>query len=110
MKWFDKWFTKKCKEAWNSDSHTEVESWEEPVRLRHKNSTSALSSGPKTRQFNNNDGMNFTIHNANGGYILEYSSYDSKNDLYENRLHVIQSDTDLGQGIAHIITFEMLRK
>ena len=55
-------------------------------------------------------GMNFTIHMANGGYVLEYSSYNEKTDRHDNALHIINSDTDLGQGIAHIITLEMLRK
>ena len=55
-------------------------------------------------------GMNFTIHMANGGYVLEYSTYNDKTDRHDNTLHVITADTDLGQGIAHIITLEMLRK
>ena len=29
---------------------------------------------------------------------------------HDNTLHIINSDTDLGQGIAHVITLEMLRK
>ena len=57
-----------------------------------------------------NRGMNFTIHMANGGYVLEYSTYNDKTDRHDNSLHIINSDTDLGQGIAHIITLEMLRK
>jgi hypothetical protein len=56
-----------------------------------------------------NRGMNFTIHMANGGYVLEYSSYNEKTDRHDNTLHIINSDTDLGQGIAHIITLELLR-
>ena len=55
-------------------------------------------------------GMNFTIHMANGGYVLEYSSYNEKTDRHDNTLHIITADTDLGQGIAHVITLEMLRK
>ena len=57
-----------------------------------------------------NRGMNFTIHMANGGYVLEYSTYTEKTDRHDNALHIINSDTDLGQGIAHVITLEMLRK
>ena len=57
-----------------------------------------------------NRGMNFTIHMANGGYVLEYSSYNEKTDRHDNTLHIIPSEQDLGQGIAHIITLEMLRK
>jgi hypothetical protein len=55
-------------------------------------------------------GMNFTIHMANGGYVLEYSTYNEKTDRHDNSLHIIPSDQDMGQGIAHIITLEMLRK
>jgi len=34
----------------------------------------------------------------------------SSNDRNDRRLHIINSDQDLGQSIAHIITYEMLRK
>jgi hypothetical protein len=54
--------------------------------------------------------MSFTIHMASGGYVLEYSSYDEKTDRHNHNLHIIPSDQDMGQGIAHIITLEMLRK
>ena len=55
-------------------------------------------------------GMSFTIHQANGGYVLEYSAYDDKTDRHNHNLHIIPSDQDMGQGFAHIITLEMLRK
>lgn len=55
-------------------------------------------------------GMSFTIHMANGGYVLEYSTYNEKTDRHDNALHIITSDQDMGQGIAHVITLEMLRK
>jgi hypothetical protein len=54
--------------------------------------------------------MSFTIHQANGGYVMEYSAYDEKSDRHNHALHIITSDQDLGQGIAHIITLELLRK
>jgi len=55
-------------------------------------------------------GMNFTIYSANGGYVMEYNTYDPRTDERNTALHIITSDQDLGQSIAHIITFEMLRK
>jgi hypothetical protein len=61
-------------------------------------------------QLDSRGGLNFTIHMANGGYVLEYSTYNEKTDRHDNALHIITADTDLGQGIAHIITLEMLRK
>ena len=55
-------------------------------------------------------GMNFTIYSANGGYVMEYSMYDNRKDERNTALHIITSYQYLGQGIAHIITMEMLRK
>jgi hypothetical protein len=55
------------------------------------------------------EGMNFTIHPATGGYILEYRVYDRKNDRNDNKLHIINNDQDLGESIGKIITLEILR-
>jgi hypothetical protein len=68
---------------------------------------STISRG---RRLDRSNGMNFTIHQANGGFVMEYSSYDPRTDRSDSVLHIINADQDLGQGIAHIITFEMLRK
>lgn len=54
-------------------------------------------------------GMNFTIHPATGGYILEYRVYDTKNDRSDNKLHIINHDQGLGESIGKIITLEILR-
>jgi len=70
------------------------------------NTIGTISKGRRLEQ----NGMNFTIYSANGGYVMEYSTYDHKTDRRDTALHIIPTDQDLGQGIAHIITFEMLRK
>ena len=70
------------------------------------NTIGTISKGRRLDQH----GMNFTIYSANGGYVMEYSMYDPRTDERNNALHIITSDQDLGQGIAHIITLEMLRK
>jgi len=74
-----------------------------------------LSSGRLSRPITNgasidNHGINFTLHRGNGGHALELREYDSKSDRNHTVLHIIPSDRDLGQAIAHIITFESLKK
>ena len=76
-----------------------------------------LSSGKTTSKVSvserigdSRDSMNFQIHSATGGYILEFSSYDKRNDEWDKHLHIIRDDEDLGESIAKIITIEMLRK
>ena len=71
--------------------------------------SNSIGTVSKSRRLDQH-GMNFTIYSANGGYVMEYTSYDPRTDERNNALHIITSDQDLGQGIAHIITLEMLRK
>ena len=80
---------------------------QDDVMATKSNRKNTISRGS---ELNSRNGMSFTIHQANGGYILEYSSYDEKTDRNSHNLHIITSDQDLGQGIAHVITLEMLRK
>jgi hypothetical protein len=73
-------------------------------------SSKSINTLSVSRRMDQPNGMNFTIHSANGGYVMEYNKYDPRTDERNSALHIINSDQDLGQGIAHIITLEMLRK
>jgi len=103
MKWFDKWFRKKCKEA--------LEYPPEPEKYDSQAiSTIASVSRSLRHHGNNEDSLNFQIYFANGGYVLEYSHYDNKKDEHTRRLHIVRSDENLGEDISKVITMEMLRK
>ena len=98
IKWFKNKVIQWVREDWNKARP------EQDVLV--SNSIGTVSKGRRLDQH----GMNFTIYSANGGYVMEYTSYDPRTDERNNALHIITSDQDLGQGIAHIITLEMLRK
>ena len=91
MKWFDKWFLKKCKQAWDSAKPAPIEGV--PIR-----SNSIDTSG-----------MNFTVYRANGGHVIETRTHDRRNDRYSHGLHIITDDKNLGEEIAKIITYENIR-
>jgi len=88
-----------------------VISWvrEDWNKVRSDGDVIATSKTISGRRLDHN-GMNFTIHSANGGYVMEYNTYDPRTDERNTALHLITSDQELGQSIAHIITLEMLRK
>lgn len=67
---------------------------------------SITSSGRTLRS----NGMDFSLYPANGGYIVEYHSYDRKRDETCHTLHVITEDQDLGRRVGEIVTIEMLRR
>jgi len=101
INWFKQKVIQWVKEDWNSAR---------PDKEANMHTTGiGISPISKGRRLDHN-GMNFTIHSANGGYIMEYNTYDPRTDERNTALHLITSDQDLGQSIAHIITFEMLRK
>jgi hypothetical protein len=54
-------------------------------------------------------GMNFTVHRADGGYVIEQRTYHKKTEHYEHHLHIVTDDKDLGEELAKIITFTNLR-
>jgi hypothetical protein len=53
--------------------------------------------------------MHLKIYRANGGTIVETTTYDRQKDRHGNQLHIISHDTDLGEGLSKIITMESLR-
>ena len=53
--------------------------------------------------------MVLKIYRANGGTIVETTTYDRQKDRHGNQLHIIGHETDLGQGLSKIITMESLR-
>ena len=104
INWFKKKVIEWVREDWNKVRHGDGDVFQaQPSKL----STNTIGAGRRMDQPN---GMNFTIHSANGGYVMEYNKYDPRTDERNSALHIINSDQDLGQGIAHIITLEMLRK
>ena len=72
---------------------------DQPVRVTSVSDCSPLGS----------NGMNFTLYSASGGHIVEYRTYDKKNDERINNLHIITSDQDMGERIGLIVTTEILR-
>ena len=97
MKWFNKWFAKKCVEAWDS---------------RHDSEAIPVTKAGLIRGGHNSiesNGMNFTVYRANGGHVIETRTYDRHKDRNNNGLHIITDDKDLGEEIGRIITYENLK-
>lgn len=112
MKWFDKWFAKKCYKALNPEQELE------PVdESKYSNSIVGLQRPAPSRRglIKSEDnlhsrGTNFTLYNANGGTVVELRDYDPMNDRHHTVLYVIPKDQDLGQQLGHIVTMEALKR
>jgi hypothetical protein len=98
MKWFDNWFRRKCKEAW--------ETRDEPVNP----STYVTLSAASPRGGLDSHGLSLNIYGADGGTVLEFRHYDISKDRSDYALHVISQNENFEERVAQAITMEMLRK
>ena len=90
MKWFDKWFQKQAKRAWE-------------VAQEENNLIHLKPIGMGNRDRIDANGINMKLHVANGGYIVEFHRYDDHKDRAFNELHVINDGEDLGQRLSEVI-------
>ena len=96
MKWFDNWFRKKCKEA-----------WENPDKAYPSN-IGLISASPRGGL--DSHGLNLSIYGADGGTVMEFRHYDHNKDRSEYALHVISQNENFEERVAAAISMEMMRK
>lgn len=114
MKWFDRWFANKCKEAWENSN---VEVTEEPQYAISSGRQIGLASA-KRRNIStvresddlSSEPITFKMFKANGGWAIEFRQYDVKNDRVDNSLYVVNNEEELGKHISQIITMEALKR
>lgn len=116
MKWFDRWFYNKCKDAWDSKDRFEME--EESKRIlsaKEKRSLnmSGLQMGTAMVERSRAEGENrisFELTSAVGGRILNVRHYDERKDRHDSQTYVIPAGEDVGERVAKIINLEMFKQ
>ena len=97
MKWFDKWFAKQAKKAWEAE------------RINNERIYVTDSVKPISGRLGIADqridavGINMKLHVANGGYIIEFQRWDNVKDRHFNELHVINDSENLGERLSEVI-------
>lgn len=102
MKWFDKWFAKKCQQAWEAarpDSTPDV--------LASSGAIKAARLTTASEDWSN--GLNITVNNANGGRIVQFRSYNNKTDRTNTTVYVIPESEDFNKELGKLITLESMR-
>jgi hypothetical protein len=101
MKWFDRWFARKCRWAWENRDLAET-------TLPQEKLSSAQAIGRES-DLSGNSRMHFNVHRANGGLVIETQFYDRRTDRHNQNLHIITSDQNIGEELGKIITLESLK-
>lgn len=106
MKIFNRWIFKKLKEAAEQEQKDREEK-EMNYAVSTKAAGLSIGRGPS---LDSDKGIRFQVYKANGGMVVETSSYDRHKDRHHNSLHIITDEQDLGKEIAKIITMESLKQ
>lgn len=115
---FDKWFYRNVKNAWDNKHIYEAEDLQGYMDMNQQkkksfnivNSNASYEVSESATSLHSAGTLNFTLHPATGGYILQFSTYNALKDERLSKLHIITTDQDLGERIGQIITLECLTR
>jgi hypothetical protein len=99
MKWFDRWFVRKCKWAWDN-KHLAYEDIAESTAP-----SQIVCDDPHSL----NDGLRISIKKVIGGSVVTFKKYDRRKDQTDDRSYIITADQDFNHELGKIITMESMR-
>ena len=107
MKWFDRWFTNKCKQSLGiAEDPLEEDSYQTL-------SSSKLRRNSIVRTRDDNDlpegGLNIQVKSAHGGKIVIFRNYDERNDRNLYTTYLIHDNENFEQSLGKIITLESMK-
>ena len=105
MNWFDKWFAKKCKQAWENKNRFDRD---ELIGAKQM----AIGMGTPMVERSRPEGedrITFELSSAVGGRILNVRRYDDRKDRHDHQTYVIPNGEDVGERVAKIINLEMYK-
>jgi hypothetical protein len=100
MRWFDQWFARKCRWAWENKSIIERDV-EVPLTLQSQ----AIEEGPSW-----NDGLRVNVKKVIGGFVVSFRTYDRIKDRSDDRHYIITDEQEFDRELGKIITLESMRQ
>ena len=102
MKWFDRWFARKWR--WAYDNRDEIEL----VSLSNSTKPRAISRDIESEDWE--DSLRITIKKMIGGSVVSFRIYDRRTDRSESRHYIITDEQDFNVELGKIITMESMRQ
>ena len=106
MSWFERWLSKKMQTAWNQHR-------EEAVYAEPKQRTGLFIGGAnkiaRSGDLDMRPTMNFKMHHAENGWVIEIHGYDERTDSSWSKLYLIGEEEEFDKALAHIMTVQALR-
>lgn len=98
LSWFQRWFYKHSQQAWqhsNQDRDTKIY-------------TASCRVAP-TRELNTRNSVDLSLIRADGGWIVQFQTYDDNLERHNVYHHVIPDSEDFGPRLAEIVTLQCMR-
>ena len=107
MKWFDRWFYRQAKKAWENKSKYDNEILEK--ERDYKMGSIGVAQIERGRP-EGEGRISFELSSAIGGRILNVRHYDERKDRHETQTYVIPSGEDVGERVSKIINLELFKQ
>ena len=96
--WFQRWFLKHSQQAWqHSNQERDMNIYPTPPRTH------------ATRDLNTRNSIDLSLIKADGGWIVQFQTYDDRHDRHNVYHHVIPDSEDFGLKLAEIVTLQCMR-
>ena len=102
MKWFDRWFARKCRWAWENRDEIEMGM----VPSTRVNKLIAVDDDSPPWQ----DGLRINIKKVIGGFVVSFRTYDRHKDRSDERHYIITDEQDFNTELGKTITLESMRQ
>jgi len=106
MKWFDQWFARKCRWAWENKDVIEQDITEEQAKIRSGIQLATIEESPGW----NNDGLRINVKKIIGGFVISFRAYDRIKDRSDERHYLITDEQDFNTELGKMITMESMRQ
>ena len=101
MKWFDQWFYRQAKKAWdNKNKYNEVYTTSAGLLATVECDDSGIEWS---------DGLNIRVKRVNGGFIINFRKYDRIKDRHNENIHIITDEMEFNHELGKLITLESMR-
>ncbi len=104
MRWFDQWFFRKCKWAWDNRDSIDQDITKESAKLRGLQ-VQEVEACPSWQ-----DGLRMNVKKVIGGFVVSFRTYDRKTDRSDERHYIITDEQDFNAELGKMITMESIRQ
>jgi hypothetical protein len=105
MKWFDQWFARKCRWAWENRDAADVPDVSMKASTRGVGLTLIEEDSAPWQ-----DGLRISIKKVIGGFVVSFRTYDRIRDRSDERHYIITDEQDFNVELGKTITLESMRQ